>query len=205
MASNERLAQRPPANHLRLVAQGPQPQALDTEPCDDLMRRAQDGEHDAINALVRRYQRELLRVAGRYLNDTAAAWDVVQQTLLIVLVDKLHDYRFQDRFQAYVFTVLIRQCHQAYRRGRRFRAFSSDAHSNALPPEAAVQPAVEDGLLAQQATCCLTPKLLDVVTLRYGAGLSFSEIAQALGIEVSTARRRHFDAMERMQAHLEGA
>ena len=39
------------------------------------------------------------------------------------------------------------------------------------PPEPASHPRVEDELLAQQATSCLTAKLREVVTLRYGAGL----------------------------------
>ena len=167
---------------------------------DELMRLAQQGEAAAFVALVERYKVRLVRTATRYLNDEALAWDVVQQTYSIVLVDKLHEYQFSDRFQSYIFSVLINQCFQALRRARRARAL--DARQEPAP---ALQPRVEDELLARQATSCLTPKLLEVVTLRYGAGLSFGEIAEILGIRLSTARGRHCEAMKRMLGYLEGS
>jgi RNA polymerase sigma-70 factor (ECF subfamily) len=165
---------------------------------DELMRLAQQGVSDAFVALVERYKVRLVRTATRYLNDEALAWDVVQQTYGIVLVDKLHAYQFEDRFQAYLFSVLVNQCHQALRRARRARAF--DARQ---APAQQTVPRVEDELLAQQATSCLTPKLREVVTLRYGAGLSFGEIAEILDIQLSTARSRHCEAMKKMLAYLE--
>lgn len=167
---------------------------------DELMRLAQQGVAEAFVALVERYKVRLVRTATRYLNDEALAWDVVQQTYSIVLVDKLHEYQFSDRFQSYIFSVLINQCFQALRRTKRARAL--DARQE---PEPSLRPRVEDELLARQATSCLTPKLLEVVTLRYGAGLSFGEIADILGIRLSTARGRHCEAMKKMLGYLEGA
>lgn len=166
---------------------------------DELMALAQQGVTDAINALVERYKVRLIRTATRYLNDEALAWDVVQQTYTIVLVEKLHVYQFEDRFQAYLFSVLVNQCYQALRKAKRARDFDSRQES-----EPRITPRVEDELLAQQATRCLTPKLREVVTLRYAAGLSFGEIADILGIRISTARGRHCEAMKKMLAHLEG-
>jgi RNA polymerase sigma-70 factor, ECF subfamily len=174
--------------------------SLNDRGSDELMRLAQQGVAEAFVALVERYKVRLVRTATRYLNDEALAWDVVQQTYSIVLVDKLHEYQFSDRFQSYIFSVLINQCFQALRRAKRARALDAGQE-----PEAALRPRVEDELLARQATSCLTPKLLEVVTLRYGAGLSFGEIAEILGIRLSTARGRHCEAMKRMLGYLEGS
>jgi RNA polymerase sigma-70 factor (ECF subfamily) len=161
------------------------------------MRLAQEGVPEAFGTLVERYKVQLVRTATRYLNDEALAWDVVQETYGIVLVDKLHAYQFEDRFQAYVFSVLINQCHQALRRAKRAQTYAQ------RQVEQANDPHVEEELLAQQATSCLTPKLREVVTLRYSAGLSFGEIAEILGIRVSTARGRHCEAMKKMLTYLE--
>jgi RNA polymerase sigma factor (sigma-70 family) len=174
--------------------------ALSERGSDELMRLAQQGVAEAFVALVERYKVRLVRTATRYLNDEALAWDAVQQTYSIVLVHKLHAYQASDRFQSYIFSVLINQCFQALRRAKRARAL--DARQEPEPP---LRPRVEDELLARQATSCLTPKLLEVVTLRYGAGLSFGEIADVLGIRLGTARGRHCEAMKRMLRYLEGA
>jgi RNA polymerase sigma factor (sigma-70 family) len=174
--------------------------SLNDRGSDELMRLAQQGLAEAFVALVERYKVRLVRTATRYLNDEALAWDVVQQTYSIVLVDKLHEYQFSDRFQSYIFSVLINQCFQALRRAKRARALDAGQE-----PEPTLRPRVEDELLARQATSCLTPKLLEVVTLRYGAGLSFGEIAEILGIRLSTARGRHCEAMKKMLGHLEGS
>jgi RNA polymerase sigma factor (sigma-70 family) len=87
--------------------------------------------------------------------------------------------------------VLVNQCHQALRKARRAQAFTARQVSTEQ-----TAPRIEDELLAQQATSCLTPKLREVVTLRYGAGLSFGEIAEILNIQLSTARGRHCEAMK---------
>jgi RNA polymerase sigma-70 factor, ECF subfamily len=174
--------------------------SLNDRGSDELMRLAQQGVAEAFVALVERYKVRLVRTATRYLDDEALAWDVVQQTYSIVLVDRLHEYRFSDRFQSYIFSVLINQCFQALRRAKRARALDAGQE-----PDVALRPRAEDELLARQATSCLTPKLLEVVTLRYGAGLSFGEIAEILGIRLSTARGRHCEAMKKMLGHLEGS
>jgi RNA polymerase sigma-70 factor (ECF subfamily) len=174
--------------------------SLSNRGSDELMRLAQQGVPQAFATLVERYKVRLVRTAARYLNDEALAWDVVQQTYSIVLVEKLHDYRFADRFQSYIFSVLINQCFQALRRAKRVRALDAQQE-----PEPALRPRVEDELLARQAASCLTPKLLEVVTLRYGAGLSFGEIADILGIRLGTARGRHCEAMKKMLSYLEGS
>ncbi|HTV18025.1 MAG TPA: sigma-70 family RNA polymerase sigma factor [Polyangiaceae bacterium] len=203
------------AAHLELVPPGRQPEDASREPplrdgpkenvlndrgSDELMRLAQQGVPEAFVALVERYKVRMVRTATRYLNDEALAWDVVQQTYSIVLVDKLHAYQFTDRFQSYIFSVLINQCFQALRRARRARAFAARQEADAQQ-----RSRVEDELLARQATSCLSPKLLEVVTLRYGAGLSFGEIADILGIRVGTARGRHCEAMQQMLGYLEDA
>lgn len=177
---------------------------LDSRGSDELMRLCQDGTREAFAALVERYKVRLVRTAARYLGDEALAWDVVQQTYSIVLVEKLHTYQFEDRFQAYLFSVLINQCYQALRRAKRARAFAARQEATAPVVSPLATPPVEAELLVQQATSCLTPKLREVVTLRYCAGLSFGEIAEVLGIRVSTARSRHCEAMKKMLAHLEG-
>jgi RNA polymerase sigma-70 factor, ECF subfamily len=165
---------------------------------DELVSLAQRGDEGAVDALVQRYQAKLVRIASRYLNEPTLAWDVVQQSLVIVLVYRLHQYRFEQKFQAYLFAVLINECRQALRRSKRERLFRDQ-----YPAAAAAPSAVEESLLAQQAVLQLTPKLRDVVTLRYAGGLSFQEISETLGIRVTTARRRHFDAMDQLQRYLE--
>src|SRR5690242_9680661 len=75
------------------------------EPSDEaLVSRAQGGDKDALERLIRRHQAWVFNVALRMLWHREAAQDATQE-ILIKAVTKLSTYRGQSRFRTWLYRV----------------------------------------------------------------------------------------------------
>lgn len=168
---------------------------------DELMLLARGGVDHAFDVLVRRHQARVLRLAYRYLGETALAADVAQNTF-VALLAALPQYRARGKFTSYLYRISLNQCRIARRSARtEVRALDAVSTSQALSPADVLlrerRRDVEDALRT------LSDKLRDVVLLRFGAELSYDEIAETLGVPIGTVKRRMFDAMAKLRATLE--
>lgn len=169
---------------------------------DALMQRARRGESPAFDALVLRHQARLRKLAQRRLAQVDSAADVTQNVFLQVL-EAIERYEPRGKFDAYLNQVLKNQC----RMENRARSVRVEARTTDVAPDdlAATAECDRESLLASaQVLARLDGKLRDVVELRHGLGLSFPEIAALVGAPVGTVRRRHFDALKRLQHALDG-
>jgi RNA polymerase sigma-70 factor (ECF subfamily) len=176
---------------------------LDERTDDELMLLARGGVADAFDGLVRRHQARVLRVASRYLGLRSAARDVGQETFF-ELYRALPRYQARGRFTGYLYRLLLNQCRRAVRARRATDPMPAD-----LPSAA---PLADEQVLdrerhreIQRAADGLSHKLREVLALRFGAELSYQEIADALDLPLGTVKRRLFDALERLRRDLEGA
>ncbi len=71
---------------------------------EDLIRRFQDGDLYAFDAIVNRYKDQLLNFAYRFLGNMEEAEDVVQETFLRIFRNK-HAYRQIAKFSTWVYTI----------------------------------------------------------------------------------------------------
>jgi RNA polymerase sigma-70 factor (ECF subfamily) len=177
---------------------------------DELMLLARGGVAAAFDTLVRRYQAQVLRLAARQLGHVGAAADVAQNAFLAVY-RALPRYEARDRFAPFLYRTVLNECRMAHRR-QRVRGGATRADADGLTGEDAISssaPSPEALILARErerdavaALGRLSDKLRDVVSLRYGAGLSYGEIAETLRVPVGTVKRRLFDAMENLRSQL---
>jgi RNA polymerase sigma-70 factor (ECF subfamily) len=168
-----------------------------TEPNDDeLMTLAQRGASGAFDKLIRRHQARVMRVAAYHLRHPNSAPDVAQKTFLGIF-EALHAYEPRGSFRAYLYRVLLNQCRMENRAvGARSRMLAAvRARQEVDVPE---RPDRESVLALDRAIEQLSLVLREVVVLRYCAGLSHDEIAQAVKAPVGSVRRRHFDAMGKL-------
>jgi RNA polymerase sigma-70 factor (ECF subfamily) len=178
---------------------------------DELMLLARGGVADAFDALIRRYQDRVVRMAARHLGRVGAAADVAQNAFLAVY-RAVPRYQARGRFAAYLFRTVLNECRMARRWHRVRDGVAPWAAVSAAPVEdqiASTASSAEELVLERErdrdvaaALTCLSDKLRDVVSLRYGAGLGHEEIAETLQIPVGTAKRRLFDAMEKLRRQL---
>ena len=75
----------------------------------DLVERAQRGDHEAFEALVRPHLDRLGAVANRILRDDYAAEDALQDAIVGAWRD-LRALRDPDRFDAWLYRALVNAC-----------------------------------------------------------------------------------------------
>jgi RNA polymerase sigma-70 factor (ECF subfamily) len=150
----------------------------------------------------------LYRVARRYTRDAARAEDLVQDTVLKALTH-WESFRPGSNVRAWLLTILRNTFVSGYRRSRR-EAVSVEPEvldRVSTRPEAADDPAGEFfARITDERILGAVEELPDdfreVVVLSDIEGMSYAEIAQALGVPVGTVKSRLFRARQRLQAEL---
>lgn len=112
----------------------------------------------------------LYRTALCYFTDPATAADVLDDTVYRGLCASGR-LRKPEQFESWMTRILINECHREYRRRSRFRPLEE------APEEVAEQ---LDDLPLKEALGRLPQELKDVVILRYFAGCTLAETAEAL-------------------------
>jgi RNA polymerase sigma-70 factor (ECF subfamily) len=181
--------------------------SLDARSDDDLMLLARGGVDAAFEALVRRHQTRMLRVAARYLGRVDIAPDAVQNTF-IEIHRGLARYQPRGRFSSFLYRVLLNQCRMA----RRSTRAETAALDRAASEPAAGATRSDEEILARErqreldrAMAGLSEKLRGVVLLRYTAGLDYARIAETLDVPLGTVKRRMFDALRILHEKMEEA
>jgi RNA polymerase sigma-70 factor (ECF subfamily) len=166
-----------------------------------VVERAQRGDTDAFEALVREVSGRLMAVAFRILRDPSAAEDAVQQTL-VTAWRELPGLRDPERLEAWLYRILVRACAAEARRLGRMRVGVRD-----VSPEARVDSnvfgRVADRDEIERAFRRLTPDQRAVIVLRYWADLRQEEIAETLDIPLGTVKSRLHHATAALCAALE--
>lgn len=170
------------------------------------MLLARGGRREAFDELVRRHQKQVMRIAARYLGDAAGAADVAQATF-VELYRSLPRYKAQGRLSSYLYRILINQCHMVKRarrsEGRAFDSLSSEPAAAVHVPDQAILER-ERTREVELALAALSPKLRDVLVLRFTGEVAYEEIAAILKLPLGTVKRRIFDGIEKLRTIMEG-
>lgn len=180
----------------------------------DLIRRHQQGQPGAFDALFERYKDYVYRVAFFVTRNSGDAEEAVQDTFIDVLrALPRYDTTGSARFETWLYRVTVNRCHSRLRRKRLPSADWDDVvelidrivngHPNHQPERATVSREQKSALW--QAVDVLPETHRAVVVLRYQGELSYDEIAQALEISVGTVKSRLYNAHKRLETLLEDA
>ena len=181
---------------------GEAPDVLTDSTDAELVARALAGEAEAYTALVHRHYDPCARYARRMLGNLEDAEDVVQEVFLRAYL-ALGRYREQDRFRAWLFSILVNQCRtQARGRARRLRRFVSDNGADAIDP--AARDGVELGDALQLVLETLEPLLRVALLLKYGEDLEYEEMSRLTGSSISALKMRVKRARDAVRPQLEG-
>lgn len=163
--------------------------------------RAQHGDTEAFESLAREAGGGLMGVAFRILRDPAAAEDAVQQTL-VTAWRELPGLRDPERFDAWLYRILVRACTaEARRQGSRRSAVREVSPTALADTNAFGRIADVDEL--ERGFRRLTPDQRAVVVLRYWRDLRQEEIAEVLDIPLGTVKSRLHHATAALRAALE--
>jgi RNA polymerase sigma-70 factor (ECF subfamily) len=166
----------------------------------DLVEAASRGDHEAFDVLAASAGDRLYAIAFLILRAPDLGEDAVQEALVRAW-KQLPSLRDPDKFDAWLYRLLVNACAEQGRQLRRWsqqvRALPIDASTGDHSTSVAVRDQLERGFGR------LKPEQRAVVVLHYYSGFSASEIARILGIPEGTARSRLHYAIEAMRAALE--
>ena len=186
-----------------------------------LIREAQAGSRVAFEALVRRYDQQVLRLATNLMRRPEDARDIYQEAFLKVYKN-LHRFRFECSFYTWVYRVVTNVClDQLRRRSSRPEdqapEMAGDGHSDfSDAPDFFERQAEhradanperrllgrEIGRKIQEALGELSPRERMVFELKHYQGMKLRAIGEVLGTSEETVKNSLFRATQKLRARL---
>jgi RNA polymerase sigma-70 factor (ECF subfamily) len=155
---------------------------------EELMSAAGQGDLDAFEQIVLRYQAGAWRVAYRFTGDAAEAEDLAQDAFLKIL-DAAPRYKPTATFRTYFYRVLTRLCIDHRRKKRPVLTDPFPHMPDTAPSPSSQADQAERDALIQAALNSLPADYRMAVVLRYFEGLSGAEMAEAMGRSVKAVER----------------
>lgn len=162
---------------------------------EELVRRCLQGDREAFEPLVARYQHVLFNVALRMVGDYEDARDVAQ-TAFVKAYAKLGSFDPRHRFFSWLYRIMVNEALNLIDRRK---------PGAPLPPGLAVD--VDPGAVLEATECAelvetalgeLPPESREVLVLRHFGELSYQEMAETLAIPEKTVKSRLFTARQRL-------
>lgn len=151
-----------------------------------LLDACAQGVPEAFKELLARHRRSALMLAFQILGDAEDAEDVAQEAFVRVF-QAIPQFRRQASFSTWLYRIVTNLC--LGRRRRRRPVLELETLTEPISEENPSRQ-VTEGLLARQVMDELPVALRAVLVLREQQGLSYLEIAAALGVPVGTVRSR---------------
>jgi RNA polymerase sigma-70 factor, ECF subfamily len=157
-----------------------------TDSDEMVFKRVQAGNQGAFAALVERYQRRGFAVALRLLGNRADAEDAVQQAFLR-LYESRAGYSPRWRLNTWFYRILTNTCIDWLRRVRPTAPVDGQEFPSTDTPERDLVRREHYALL-QAGLAAVPVEARIVLTLYYGEGRTYREIAAIRGVAVNTVK-----------------
>ncbi len=183
----------------------------DTISEETIIRRCQDGDHQAFNLLVQRYQ----KLVYNFIYRLAPNWrdvDDLAQEVFIRVYKSISMLKEAKQFKSWLHRIVINLYYDEIRKRRRVKEVDLEdnpkieaevlhtASSGNNPIRSLEEKELERVL--QKAMNRLSPDYKVAIMLREIQGLSYEEIAQTLKCSVGTVKSRIFRARELLKEEL---
>jgi RNA polymerase sigma-70 factor (ECF subfamily) len=174
---------------------------------EEVVRRAQAGDVDALRELVASQQTYVYSICRGIMHNDADAADTTQEAF-VRLLRSLHTYRGETKFTTWLYRLVTNIClDELRRRGAPVVALDAvDDESRSLDPadpDPWVQPerwaaAAEDATELRRALGSLTTPQRLALTLFYFDDLRYEDIAEVMNVPLNTVKSHIRRAKERL-------
>jgi len=183
-----------------------------------LIQQAQSGDRMAFEELIRRHDREILRLAFHMLGNREEAREVFQETFLKAY-RSLSRFRFESSFYTWIYRIATNVGLDHLRKRQTLKEeVSYESDSEAHPDRPALKDTLaattyysnperrlygkEVGAKIQEALKTLSEKERLVFELRHYQGLRLKMIGEIMGSTEETAKNYLFRATQKLRSHL---
>lgn len=161
--------------------------------------RAQAGDREALDELLRVVQAPLYRYIYSLTGNTSLAEDILQE-VFVLLYRKLGWLREPELFRPWAYRIATRETFKFLKREKRWQEQERDEELlRAIPAPQSVAWAAELTTQLPQLIACLSPASRAVIVLHYLHELTLEEVADVLGIALGTAKSRLAYGLERLR------
>jgi RNA polymerase sigma-70 factor (ECF subfamily) len=179
----------------------------------ELIKRTLEGEKEAFEMIIRKYQTPLLNYIGRMVGERELALDFTQE-VFIKTYASLHTYQPEHKFSTWLFKIASNFTIDHWRK-KKIDAYSIDVAQDDDDYRPSMQipdsgPSVAKKFeLAEirgkieKAMEKIPPPLRELFVWRHINEFSYEEIAEIKDLPVGTIKNRVFQAKEMIRKHLE--
>ena len=161
---------------------------------DALVEQIMLGNEKAAEELIKRYYTPVLHYCKRQCFNLEKAEDLTQETFL-KLFQNLSGYKGKRKFKAYLYTIANHLCIDESRKMK--ECFLENEEE--IREDCDALHRIEDKSEIEYFLNILSPEQREAVVLRFGAELSFGEIAKVTGCSMRTAQSRVRNALKIMR------
>ncbi|MCZ6678191.1 MAG: sigma-70 family RNA polymerase sigma factor [Candidatus Poribacteria bacterium] len=170
----------------------------------ELVRRCQDGDKQAMDALMRQYQHWVYNIAFGMLGNPEDASDVAQDVFLW-LWENIGQFQFRSRFSTWLYRIVTNRCLNVKDRNKRHHTEPMEILDSqpwvpvdTASPESAVLLAEQREIL-QRALAKLKEDYRRILILREMRNLSYDELSEVLGCSVGRVKSRLYEARKALR------
>jgi RNA polymerase sigma-70 factor (ECF subfamily) len=178
---------------------------------DHLIARTLAGETEAFSILVRRWERPIYSLTLRMLGKDEDARDACQEAFLAAFRN-LNKFRGDAKFSSWMYRIALNACHTRLRNGNGIsysldqededgrRMDVADTMLESMPDQLQRR---EQTQLVRRALQALPPEMRQVIVMKEYEEMTFAEIAEVLGLPVSTVKSRLYTGLQQMRLRLQ--
>ena len=182
---------------------------------DIIFKKAQKGDFDAFEALIKTYEKLIYNAAYRMMGNQMDAEDASQEIILKVYKN-LAACKNPEAFKSWLFRIINNTCVDEMRKRKGKATLSldfefTDPDSHSENPALKDETTPESELMRkdlnrsiQNAINKLSPDYKVVIVMRDISGMSYEEIANSLAISIGTVKSRIARARGRLREELLG-
>jgi RNA polymerase sigma-70 factor (ECF subfamily) len=161
----------------------------------ELVRRCLQGDAQAFEPLVQKYQKVLFNVALRMVGSVEEARDITQSTFLKAY-EKLRTFDGRHKFFSWIYRILINESLNVLKQRKSHQPLDPGLESTGNPQAEAQARELQDHV--QAALMKLSPEHREVLVLRHFAELSYGDMSATLRIPETTVKSRLYEARQRL-------
>jgi RNA polymerase sigma-70 factor (ECF subfamily) len=174
---------------------------------NEIIERTLNGEPEAFNLLVRRWERQIYSLAFRTLQRDEDAYDVCQETFLSAFRN-LSKFRGEAKFSSWLYRIALNCCHTRLRQRNNGHLSLEQQEEIGFQPRTSLEGVDNDlqrqqvGELVRRALAGISADMREAIIMKEYQGLKFHEIAEILNIPVSTVKTRVYTGLEQLKQRL---
>ena len=164
-----------------------------------LVKKARNGDKEALMQLVLDAKDEYYRLAYTYLENEHDAMDALEN-MIVILYEKIDQLQKPESFYSWSKTILVNEC-RALLRKRKKIIFLEQNQTEQLVDESLI---ATDQYSFDELLTSLSPVQKEAVQMKYFLDYDFETIAELTNVPVSTAKSRVFQALKKLRITLGG-